>query len=92
MTKVHVPGKDKGIIMLYALSTCPWCGKTKHLLGELGVAYDYEDVDLLEGDARHQAVHEVSHWNPDNSFPVLVIDGKKSIVGFREDEIRKALA
>ena len=92
MAKIHVPGKDKGKIMLYALSTCPWCGKTKRLLGEMGVGYEFEDVDLLEGDARQQSIHEVSHWNPDASFPVLVIDNKRSIVGFREDEIRKALA
>ena len=28
--------------MLYALSTCQWCHKTKVLLEELGIAFDYE--------------------------------------------------
>jgi hypothetical protein len=27
-------------------------------------------------------------WNPKGSFPTLVIDDKRCIVGFREDEIR----
>ena len=32
MALQHVAGKNKGHIVLYALSTCPWCGKTKKLL------------------------------------------------------------
>ena len=47
----HVPGKKGPYIMLYALSTCPWCQKTKHLLDEMGLEYYYEDVDMLVGDA-----------------------------------------
>jgi glutaredoxin len=34
---------------------------------------------------------EVKRWNPSGSFPVLVLDDRKSIVGFREKEIREAL-
>ena len=29
----HVAGRNKGKVMLYALSTCGWCAKTKELLG-----------------------------------------------------------
>jgi len=29
MAMTHVDGKNKGKIMLYALSTCVWCKKTK---------------------------------------------------------------
>ena len=49
MAKKHVPGRNAGKVMLYALSTCVWCNKTKKLLNELGVEYDYTDVDLLGG-------------------------------------------
>ena len=31
----HVDGQDKGKVMLYALSTCVWCKKTKKLLDKL---------------------------------------------------------
>ena len=44
----HVEGEDRGDVMLYALSTCGWCKKTKALLQELGVAYKYVDVDQLD--------------------------------------------
>jgi len=87
----HVEGRRKGNVMLYALSTCGWCRRTKALLNDLGVAYDYTDVDLLKGKEQDQAMDEVKKFNPDCNFPTLVIDGQKCIVGFREDEIREAL-
>lgn len=87
----HVPGKSVGQTMLYALSTCPWCHKTKRLLNELGVEYDYIDVDNLDGEEKSKVMDEVKKWNPACSFPTLVLDNKKCIVGFKEDEIRKAL-
>jgi len=88
----HVDGKNKGKIILYALSTCGWCARTKDLLRELGVEFDYLYVDLLEGPEQDKVLNEVEKWNPKGSFPTLVIGNKKSIVGYREEEIREALA
>ncbi len=78
--------------MLYALSTCQWCHKTKELLQELGVEFDYEYVDLLEGPELDAAINAVEKANPKGSFPTLVIDGIHPIIGFRENEIREALS
>ena len=91
MTMVNVPGKKAGHIMLYALSTCGWCQKTKKLLDDLGVEYDYEYVDHLHGDERDKAIQEVTTWNPSCNFPTLVINNEKCIVGYKENEIREAL-
>ena len=77
--------------MLYALSTCGWCKKTKALLNELGVEYDYTDVDLLVGEEQDAVVKEIVKYNPSSNFPTLVIDSQKCIVGFKEDDIREAL-
>ncbi len=88
----HVNGKNKGKIVLYALSTCGWCARTKDLLRELGVEFDYLYVDLLEGQEQDKVLNEVEKWNPKGSFPTLVIGNKKSIIGFREEDIREALA
>lgn len=88
----HVDGKDKGKVMLYALSTCPWCKRTKRLLERLGVAYDYIDVDLVEGNEKEQVDKEVKKWNPRFSFPTLVIDDEKVISGYNPEEIEEALA
>jgi len=93
MIKVeHVDGDgDKGKILLYALSTCIWCRRTKELLQGLGIAFDFIYVDLLEGDDKDKTMDEVKKFNPRCSFPTLVINYKHCITGFKEDEIREAL-
>ena len=55
----RVEGKNKGEVILYALSTCVWCKKTKKLLNELGVEYSYIDVDLLNDKERATIEEEV---------------------------------
>jgi glutaredoxin-like protein NrdH len=90
MKMEHVPGRDKGKIILYALSTCGWCARTRELLKDLGVDHSYVYVDLLPPDEMEQAFREVERHNPKGSFPTLVIGGKV-IVGYHEDEIRGAL-
>lgn len=91
MSSVHVPGRESPKILLYTLSTCIWCRKTKTLLGEIGVAYDYVDVDKLAGEERNATIKAIEKWNPDCSFPTMVIDDARSIQGFQELLIRKAV-
>lgn len=91
MTVVHVKGKNKGRVMLYALSTCVWCQKTKRLLEALGVEFSYVYVDLMVGAEKEQVLNEMSHCNPVRSFPTLVINDKTCIIGFQEKKIQEAL-
>ncbi|MFH0887313.1 MAG: glutaredoxin family protein [bacterium] len=91
VTTNHVDGKDKGKIMVYALSTCIWCRKTKELLTKMGVAYDWVDVDQLKRDESMEAQKEIRKWNPPCSFPTMVINGKKCIIGYDENVIKKEL-
>jgi glutaredoxin-like protein NrdH len=90
MTMTHVDGKNKGKIILYALSTCVWCKKTKQLLDLLGVEYDFVEVDLLQGEKRSQATDEVKRLNPRCSFPTLSINDQ-CIVGYDEKRVKEAL-
>jgi glutaredoxin len=87
----HVSGIDRGKVLMYGLSTCVWCKKTKKLLTDLGIEFDYIFVDQLEGEEENQAVEEVKRFNPSVSFPTTIINGEKAIVGFKEKEIREAL-
>lgn len=91
MTMQHVPGADRGRVILYALSTCGWCARTKDLLTDLGVGFSYIYVDLITGEERDRVVREVEHWNPQLSFPTIVVNDSKVVVGFREQEIREAI-
>jgi len=86
-----VEGKDKGKVRLFALSTCVWCKRTKLLLNNMGVMYDYVFVDQLQGTEKEEATKELEKWNPRCSFPTLVVNDEKCIVGFKEDEIKGAL-
>jgi glutaredoxin len=90
MVLEHIDGKNDGKVVLYALSTCGWCSKTKELLREIGVGFDYVYVDLLEGQERENTLNAMEKWNPRGSFPTLVIRDKICIVGFHEDQIRGA--
>jgi glutaredoxin-like protein NrdH len=87
----HVEGNNKGHVMLYALSTCGWCKKTKGLLEELKVDFYYTHVDQLKGEERTEAIEAVKKWNPRCSFPSLVVNDSQCIIGYDEAKIREAL-
>ena len=87
----HVEGEDLGSVVLYALSTCMWCRKTKQLLDDLHVAYDFIEVDLLDKAEQEDVTADVKKWNPDGTFPTVVINGEICIVGYEPDKIRAEL-
>ena len=89
MTVEHVSGRKVGDLMLYALSTCQWCNKTKELLRELGVDFNFVYVDLLEGEEQDKTLTELERWNPRGSFPTLVIGNARCIIGYQEGQIRE---
>jgi glutaredoxin-like protein NrdH len=77
-------------IKIYTLSTCVHCKATKKFLNECAVSYEFTDVDLLSGEERTAVLEDVKKFNPECSFPTIII-GDKVIVGFQENEIRLAL-
>lgn len=77
-------------VKMYSLSTCGHCRATKKFLNECQVQYEFTDVDLLEGEERAAILEDVKKWNPNCSFPTIII-GEKVIVGYKENEIREAL-
>ncbi|MCK4717363.1 MAG: glutaredoxin family protein [Thermoplasmata archaeon] len=94
MNCTKIPGKNcEHQVMIYTLSTCGWCKKLKALLSALDVEHEYVDVDLLTGEELNSVREEVKKHNPRGSFPTLVIDqGAKVIIGFKEDEVKEALS
>jgi glutaredoxin-like protein NrdH len=77
-------------IKVYALSTCPYCRRTKKLLEELGISYESVDVDLLEGDEQDKVLAEVEGLTGRQSFPVVVTEAGV-IVGHDEAKLRRAI-
>ena len=86
-----VPGNNKGSVRMFTLSTCIWCKRTKQFLADQGVEYQYVDVDMLGGEEKEKTLDELKRWNERCSFPTLVINDEKCIVGFKENEIRETL-
>jgi glutaredoxin-like protein NrdH len=77
----------------YFISTCGWCKKTKRLLDENNVDYEYEYVDLLSGSDKARVLDEVSQYNPRKSFPTVVVSNGQTevVVGFKETRLREVL-
>jgi glutaredoxin len=88
----HVAGpRQDHSVILYGLSTCGWCEQAKEFLTEQGVAFDFTYVDLLDGEDLEAAVGEVKKWLPDPVFPLVVVDGREVVAGFRQDRLEEVL-
>lgn len=75
---------------VYALSTCPYCKRTKRFLDEHKVVYECVDVDLLDDEKQDEVLEEIEKLTGKRSFPVVIID-EDIIVGHDEQRLRKAL-
>ncbi len=77
-------------VKIFSLSTCSHCKATKKFLNDANVRFEFTDVDLLSGDEKQLVIEEVIKYNPNRSFPTIII-GQQVIVGFNEKALREAL-
>jgi len=86
----EIDGRKSKKIFMFTLSTCVWCKKTKVLMKELGLSYQFVDVDLVLDETKAELMQDFEKFNPETSFPTIVIDdGTELIIGFDEGKIRK---
>ncbi len=71
-------------VFVYALSTCPWCRKTKQWFEDSKVPFESVDVDKLSGDEKDAAAEKAYELSGGRRFPVTVVNGEV-IVGFSPD-------
>lgn len=76
-------------IRLYSLSTCAVCKQVKKFLERHGIPYELTEVDLLEGGEQWLMTKEVKRYNPQVTYPTLVIE--EVITGFDEETLKKSL-
>jgi glutaredoxin-like protein NrdH len=88
-TKVKGENREHGVL-LYALSTCGWCNKTKQFLKENNIEFEYIDVDLCSDEDYEKIKRDISNRGGRFSFPTIIIDDVL-ITGFKEDKIRESL-
>lgn len=78
-------------VKIYTLSTCSHCKAAKKFLNDLEISFEFTDVDLLEGEEKALVIDEVKKYNPRLTFPTIVVNGDRIIIGFQDREIREAL-
>jgi glutaredoxin-like protein NrdH len=77
-------------VKVYALSTCPWCRKTKQWFTDSRISFDYVDVDMLPAEAQDAAAEKAYELSGGRRFPVVVINGEV-IVGYSPDKFLEHL-
>ena len=92
MPIIKVDGTKKDHrVFLYTLSTCGWCKRTKELLKEKDVAYEYLDVDTLRDEERKAAIDDLHKRKAPLGFPIIIVDDTTLISGYQQDKILGAL-
>lgn len=93
MTKTTQDDKTENkqpVIRLVTLSTCFFCTSVKRMLDKNGFEYTYTDLDLMPEDERDAQLSQIKKFNPEESFPIVIIDNI-AIVGYQEERIRQEL-
>jgi glutaredoxin-like protein NrdH len=78
-------------VLLYTLSTCVWCKKTKQFLSENEVYYEYIDLDTASTEDKNEALKDLKKRKAPIAFPSIIIDEDKLITGYRVQELSEAL-
>ncbi len=76
-------GQDKSgnVVILYGLSTCPWCKKARNFFMEKDVTLDYIEYDKADEDTRKSIEEECSSHMEKLAFPVAIY-GDDVVVGY----------
>jgi glutaredoxin-like protein NrdH len=72
-------------VFVYALSTCPWCRKTKKWFADSKIDIEYVDVDTLPEAEQDEAAEKAYRLSGGRRFPVVVINGEV-VVGHNPDK------
>jgi len=88
---VKVQGRNKNHkVLVYALSTCVWCKRTKQFLKDKDIDHEYVDVDLESGEERKKIETDLASREC-YVYPALLIDGRRLIKGFNVNELKEVL-
>lgn len=81
----------KNKVFVYALSTCAWCKMTKQYLKDNNVDFEFVDVDKCSEEDLSKVKEDILSKGGHLSYPIIVINDKTLINGFRKDLIKEHL-
>lgn len=74
---------------IYALSTCPWCKKTKDYFTEHKIPFTYIDYDLADESTQKKISQEMDAAGA-SGFPFVKINSEV-ILGYKPERFSKVL-
>lgn len=77
-------------VRIYTLSTCIHCKALKEMLFQHNISFEFTDIDLLPRQERQEFIREITSYNPQKTFPIIIVNNK-AIVGFRRDLLAQEL-
>jgi glutaredoxin len=77
-------------VLMYTLSTCPWCRKTKQFFMDKNIPFDFVDYDVVSDEEQDRIVADMRKHTSNISFPYVVI-GDRVIQGYNPDKYEKVL-
>lgn len=76
-------------VIIYTLSTCPWCHKTKKFFADHNIPFTYIDYDLADEATQRRISQEVDAAGA-TGFPIVKIDFEV-IMGYQPERYLSAL-
>jgi glutaredoxin len=77
-------------VVLYTLSTCPWCHKSKKYLTEQGIDFENIDYDLADEKTQEMIRNVIEESGERLAFPFLKA-GDKCVSGYNPKKYREIL-
>jgi len=78
-------------VLMYTLSTCPWCRKTKKYFADHHIPFKYVDYDLQSVQEQEKIEQEMKKRGGALSFPWVLI-GDDLVVGWNPAKYDELLA
>ncbi len=77
------------VVIIYAMSTCPWCKKAKNYFAERNVEFECTEYDLADEETQAKIKREMDAEGT-TSFPFVRI-GSEVVVGYRPEAYARLL-
>ncbi len=72
-------------IVVYGLSTCPWCRKTKQYFTDKQIEFQYINYDLASEEEQSKIMQDMKKLGGGNAFPFVRI-GKEVVIGYNPEK------
>ncbi|WP_094228257.1 glutaredoxin family protein [Methanolobus psychrotolerans] len=77
-------------VVIYTLSTCPWCMRAKKFFREHDIPFEYTDYDKADEKTKQLIRDDCHDHGAEMSFPFVKID-EDVVVGYNPEKYSKLL-